>query len=93
MEVGDDVPVGVTDAIKHTMTTKNESAQPIQDVRISDVLPYDGDSRGTVLHGSYNVTDVSVDDPDAKSILPRRKPMKRRIRNDINDWTLYKGNV
>lgn len=91
IEVGDDVPVGVTDAIKYTMTTKNESAQPIQDVRISDVLPYDGDSRGTVLHGSYNVTDVSVDDPDAEIYFTTEKANEETDPNDINDWTLYKA--
>ncbi len=89
--MGDDVPVGVTDAIKYTMTTKNESAQPIQDVRISDVLPYDGDSRGTVLHGSYNVTDVSVDDPDAEIYFTTEKANEETDPNDINDWTLYKA--
>lgn len=89
IEVGDDTPVGVTDAIKYTMITKNESAQPIQDVRISDVLPYDGDSRGTILHGSYNVTDVSVDDPDAEIYFTTEKANEETDPNDIDDWTLY----
>lgn len=89
IEVGDDTPVGVTDAIKYTMTTKNESAQPIKDARISDVLPYDGDSRGTIFHGSYKVTEVTVDDPNAKIYFTNETVSETTDPNDINDWTLY----
>ncbi|MFB8623001.1 SpaA isopeptide-forming pilin-related protein [Enterococcus casseliflavus] len=92
IEVGDDTPVGVTDAIKYTMTTKNESAQPIKDVRISDVLPYDGDSRGTIFHGSYKVTEVTVDDPNAKIYFTNETVSETTDPNDINDWTLYSSN-
>lgn len=92
IEVGDDTPVGVTDAIKYTMTTKNESAQPIKDVRISDVLPYDGDSRGTIFHGSYKVTEVAVDDPNAKIYFTNETVSETTDPNDINDWTLYSSN-
>lgn len=92
IEVGDDTPVGVTDAIKYTMTTKNESAQPIKDARISDVLPYDGDSRGTIFHGSYKVTEVTVDDPNAKIYFTNETVSETTDPNDINDWTLYSSN-
>lgn len=89
IEVGDDTPVGTTDAIKYTMTTKNESAQPVTNVRISDVLPYNGDSRGTVFHGDYEVTDVEVDDPDAKIFFTTEQVDESTDPNEIDDWTLY----
>lgn len=89
IEVGDDKPVGTKDAITYEMTTKNESAQPVTDVRIVDVLPYNGDSRGTIFHGSYTVTDVDVDDEDAEIYFTTEAADEEADPNDIDNWTLY----
>lgn len=42
----------------YTVAFKNHSAIPMQTVRILDVLPYNGDGRGTAFNGDYSVVDV-----------------------------------
>lgn len=42
----------------YTISFKNHSARAMDDVRVLDVLPYNGDERGTDFHGSYSLTEV-----------------------------------
>lgn len=42
----------------YTVSFKNHSAVPMQNVRVLDVLPYMGDQRGTDFNGSYSLTNV-----------------------------------
>ena len=40
----------------YTVSFKNHSAIPMQNVRVLDVLPYNGDQRGTTYQGTYSLT-------------------------------------
>lgn len=42
----------------YTISFKNHSAIPMQNVRVLDVLPYIGDQRGTNYNGGYSLTNV-----------------------------------
>ena len=53
-----------------TMHLGNSAEVDIQNARVLDVLPYNGDGRGTEIHGGYSVTGVSVDLGDAATIQP-----------------------
>ncbi|MGM0113420.1 SpaA isopeptide-forming pilin-related protein [Enterococcus sp. DIV0187] len=65
IEVGnkDPRPSGEDTSIMYKIRILNESAAPIPGTKILDVLPYNGDSRGTTFKGSYNITDLKVSDP------------------------------
>ena len=43
----------------YTISFRNHSAIPMQNVRILDVLPYNGDERGTAFNGDYSIVDVN----------------------------------
>ncbi|MGG5368450.1 SpaA isopeptide-forming pilin-related protein [Enterococcus sp. AZ196] len=42
----------------YTVSFKNHSALPMDNVKVLDVLPYNGDARGTDFNGSYSLTEV-----------------------------------
>ncbi|MBO0412405.1 hypothetical protein JZO81_15145 [Enterococcus hulanensis] len=60
IEVGETDPVGQNNDITYKVKLLNESAAPIPKVRLLEVLPYDGDSRGTIFHGNYTLENLQV---------------------------------
>ncbi|MBO0460095.1 hypothetical protein JZO77_25545 [Enterococcus hulanensis] len=42
----------------YTISFKNHSTNPMGNVRVLDVLPYNGDGRGTNFHGGYSLEDA-----------------------------------
>ena len=61
IEVGDKDPIGVDNVITYQVTIENEKTSTISNVWLKDVLPYDGDSRGTMFNGSYTLEEIKVD--------------------------------
>ena len=51
----------VDEDITYTIDYINDSENTLTDMNILDLLPYNGDLRGSVIHGSYTVDTVSVE--------------------------------
>ncbi|MDN6003122.1 MAG: hypothetical protein L0M06_14425 [Enterococcus sp.] len=60
IEVGEKNPVKTDNAITYTMDIKNDSVEDMNDVRLADILPYNGDSRGSKFNGSITVEDIKA---------------------------------
>ena len=52
--------IELNDEIKYTLTYKNNTDGVIPDFQLLDVLPYNGDSRGTNFNGSYKLNKIEV---------------------------------
>lgn len=96
IEVGnnDPRPSGEDTSITYKIKMVNESASAIPDARLLEVLPFNGDNRGTNLSGDYSVKKILVNDSGAKisfsnnSVDPAAtNPM------DISGWTEYEPGV
>ena len=53
--------VDVNEDITYTIDYVNDTAQALTDMNILDMLPYNGDLRGSTFHGSYTVDTVTVE--------------------------------
>ncbi|MBO1299612.1 MULTISPECIES: SpaA isopeptide-forming pilin-related protein [unclassified Enterococcus] len=75
----------------YSITSTNNTVEEAQKYRLMDVLPYDGDSRGTVFHGSLEVTDVSVDKAGYEIYYTTKKVDEKTNPNsiDLSTWTKY----
>lgn len=92
-------PVKIDNSITYNVKLVNESIDPIKNARILEVLPYDGDSRGTKFNGSYTVEDVKVVEKDfkgnevkntqAKITFTNTKTEDTSKPNGISGWTDY----
>lgn len=89
IEVGEKDPVGVDNKLKYTIKMDNESASPIVSPKILDVLPYDGDSRGTKFSGTYTVENLKLSDPAAKIEFTTQSVNETTDPNTITGWTTY----
>ncbi|WP_040619042.1 ICP22 family protein, partial [Slackia exigua] len=58
---GDEAEFDVDEDIAFTIDYTNDSAQTLDNMEILDVLPYDGDLRGSSFHGDYEVASVTVE--------------------------------
>ena len=67
IEVGDNDsrPSGEDTSITYKIKMLNESASAIPEAKLLEVLPYNGDGRGTSLSGNYTVNEILVNDSDA----------------------------
>lgn len=67
IEVGDNDPrpSGEDTSITYKIKMLNESASAIPEAKLLEVLPYNGDGRGTSLSGNYTVKEILVNDSDA----------------------------
>ncbi|WP_430621549.1 SpaA isopeptide-forming pilin-related protein [Enterococcus sp. DIV0800] len=68
IEAGEKDPVGVDNKITYTIDMANESVEDMIDVQLADVLPYNGDSRGSKFNGRYTVEDVRFDSKSKATI-------------------------
>ena len=50
--------------LKWTLRWKNTTSKDYQKMVLADVLPYDGDSRGSIISGSYKITGLKYDFSD-----------------------------
>ena len=92
-------PVKVDNSITYDVNLVNQSIDPIKNARVLDVLPYDGDSRGTNFNGDYTVEDVKVEEEDvngkkvtntkAKITFTNTQVSDTSKPNDISGWTEY----
>lgn len=89
IEVGDDKTIGVKDTITYTLKAENNTDQTVENAKILDVLPYDGDSRGTIFNGNYQVTNVEIKNSNAKLFYTTKETDEKTDPNDITNWTLY----
>lgn len=86
-------PVQVDNSITYTIKLINESIDPIVDAKLLDVVPYDGDSRGTKFSGSYELEEVKVSNPKAKITFTNTKTSENLNPNDISGWASYTPGV
>ena len=93
IEVGDKDPVEGDTSITYKIKMVNESASSSINARILDVLPYDGDSRGTKLSGTHEVEDIKVSDTKAEITFTNLKTNESDDPNNILGWTSYKPGV
>ncbi|MGM0123243.1 hypothetical protein IGI37_000609 [Enterococcus sp. AZ194] len=91
IEVGDIDPVGIDNRLTYTVKMVNNSAGPLPNVKLLDVLPYDGDSRGTKFKGTYTVESVKVNDPSSKISYTTTSVDEQMDPNDVTGWTDYTG--
>lgn len=89
IEVGDIDPVGVDNRLTYTVKLVNNSAGPLPNVKLLDVLPYDGDSRGTKFKGTYTVESVEVNDPSSTISYTTTSVDEHMDPNDVTGWTDY----
>ena len=89
IEVGDIDPVGVDNSLTYTVKMVNNSAGPLPNVKLLDVLPYDGDSRGTKFKGTYTVESVKVNDPSSTISYTTASVDEHMDPNDVAGWTDY----
>jgi hypothetical protein len=89
IEVGDIDPVGVDNRLTYTVKMVNNSAGPLPNVKLLDVLPYDGDSRGTKFKGTYTVEAVKVNDSSSTISYTTTSVDEHMDPNDVTGWTDY----
>lgn len=89
IEVGENDPVGEDNSITYKLKLVNESAMPIPEAKLLDVLPYNNDSRGTKFNGSYVVEDVRINDSNAKITFSNNAISEATDPNTISGWTSY----
>ncbi|WP_137665824.1 SpaA isopeptide-forming pilin-related protein [Enterococcus hulanensis] len=61
IEAGENDPLGEDCSITYTVSLVNENTTPIANVWVKDVLPYDGDSRGSSFKANYTTESIKVD--------------------------------
>lgn len=90
------IEVGTTDAsgtvnndITYTVKMVNNSAAGLTNTKLLDVLPYNGDSRGSVMDGSYTVKDVKVSTGAATVSYSNAAVDENTNPNSLTGWTNY----
>ena len=56
----EDKIIEVNDEIKYKVTYQNKTDYTMPDFQLLDILPYNGDGRGTAYNGTYTLKDVKV---------------------------------
>ncbi|MDU5334643.1 SpaA isopeptide-forming pilin-related protein [Enterococcus sp.] len=83
--------------ITYTVNLTNNSSERLLDVRLLDVLPYKGDSRGSDFNGSYTVKKVEVIDGEADILYKESlaSGYEKTNPNDItlSDWSKFNPKV
>lgn len=93
IEVGDNDDAhstGPTD-IKYKIKLTNNSSDKLVNVKVLDVLPYNGDSLGTDFTGTYSVTGMRFTKGNAKVTYTNSRPpdAENRDPNSITGWGSY----
>lgn len=93
IEVGDNDPATTTLStdIKYTIKLTNNSSDKLVNVRVLDVLPYNGDSLGTNYSGSYTVTGMKFTSGTGKvTYTNSRAPnLENTDPSTISGWGAY----
>lgn len=93
IETGDSDPLGTDTSITYNIKMVNESIEDVSNAKLLEVLPYNGDSRGTVFGGSYTVEEIKVNDPTAKINFTTNTVNEKIDPNTISGWTTYTPGV
>ncbi|MGG5308648.1 SpaA isopeptide-forming pilin-related protein [Enterococcus sp. DIV1304_2] len=75
----------------YSITSANSALQPAQDFRLMDILPYNGDSRGSSFHGTLKVLSVDVD-TEGYTMYYTTEPIEDETNPneiDLATWTEY----
>ena len=72
----------------YTISFKNQSPNAMDDVRVLDVLPFNGDGRGTDFNGSYSVTEVKQMPGSVPGTIWYRTSTGVGVNTDPNDVIL-----
>lgn len=89
IELGETDPLGVDNTITYKVKMVNNSAAAIPEAKLLDVLPYDGDSRGTKLSGTYTIEEISVNEPVATISYTNSSADEKTDPNTISGWSNY----
>ncbi|MBO5477540.1 MAG: MucBP domain-containing protein [Clostridia bacterium] len=65
----DDAVIELNDTIKYTLTYKNNTDSIIPEFQLLDILPYNGDGRGTSYNGTYKIEQIDITRYDADGNL------------------------
>ncbi|WP_206856746.1 SpaA isopeptide-forming pilin-related protein [Candidatus Enterococcus mangumiae] len=79
-------------AFTYTIASTNSATQLAQDFRLLDVLPYNGDSRGSSFNGTLEVASVSVDTTGEYQIYYTTSEIDDTINPnavDLSGWSQY----
>ncbi|MBO0460251.1 hypothetical protein JZO83_00635 [Enterococcus sp. DIV1298c] len=79
-------------AFTYTMAATNSATQLAQDFRLLDVLPYNGDSRGSSFNGTLEIASVSVDTTGEYQIYYTTSAIDDTINPnavDLSGWSQY----
>ena len=93
IEVGDndDANSSASTDIKYNIKLTNNSSDKLVNVRVLDVLPYNGDSLGTDFTGTYSVTGMRFIQGNGKVTYTNSRPpdAENRDPNSITGWGAY----
>lgn len=89
IELGETDPLGVDNTITYKVKMINNSAASIPEARVLDVLPYDGDSRGTKYSGNYTIEELTVNDTSATISYTNSTTSESADPNQITGWSNY----
>jgi len=89
IELGETDPLGVDNTITYKVKMINNSAASIPEARVLDVLPYDGDSRGTKYSGNYTIEELTVNDTSATISYTNSSTSESADPNQITGWSNY----
>ncbi|WP_170272450.1 beta strand repeat-containing protein, partial [Lactococcus hircilactis] len=78
-------------SITYSLTVSNMTAAAMSNVNVLDVLPYNGDSRGTSLSGGYTVTKVSSSDSTVKYSTNTTAPSSSTYNESSDPATITTG--
>lgn len=85
---------------KFSLNMGNTSEIDVQQARLYDVMPFNGDDRGTTYHGKYRITSVTLDYKDApktfdanksKAYIQTTTDKKYQTNPDYNNILNYTG--
>ncbi|MFZ2577666.1 MAG: hypothetical protein WAX22_09385, partial [Lactococcus hircilactis] len=78
-------------SITYSLTVSNMTAAAMSNVNVLDVLPYNGDSRGTLLSGGYTVTKVASSDSTVKYSTNTTAPSSSTYNESSDPATITTG--
>ncbi|WP_170272451.1 beta strand repeat-containing protein, partial [Lactococcus hircilactis] len=78
-------------SITYSLTVSNATAAAMSNVNVLDVLPYNGDSRGTSLSGGYTVTNVASSDSTVKYSTNTTAPSSSTYNESSDPATITTG--
>ncbi|MEO1769647.1 SpaA isopeptide-forming pilin-related protein [Candidatus Enterococcus ferrettii] len=93
IEVGDDSVAGEDTSVTYEINLQNDSFDDIVDGRLLDVLPYQGDSRGTIFNGTFKVIDLQISGAAATVSYSNTAINDATDPNTISGWAVYNPGI